>query len=328
MLAPASELGTSRMAVGHRTGVGRGAAVVALALLATLTGACGRSTSGVALARCGPSSVRATFSLVPGSQGAGQVEYTLTITNTGRASCTISGLPAIRLLGAGHVALATRAHADGGGSHAVKLAAGRWAQSNATFSPDIAASNEPGDRCEPLAYSLALTLRGGGRLLAPMDPTMVCQHGAIAFTRLRVVPRTSPCRSSSLAGSFRAVGAPYSGQATYALVLSNHGTAPCVVVGTPHVELESRGGDPVPTSPLDPVAYPYVIAPSQRATLDANAYTNPGPGEPTHGDCEAPASRVALTMPDGGGKLTLAIAPPRAFCRRGQLVLSGLFLNG
>jgi hypothetical protein len=302
--------------------------VLLLALLAMLTAACGSSTSGVALARCGPSSVRATFSLVPGSQGAGQVDYTLTITNTGHASCTIYGLPAMSLLGAGRVALATHAHPDGGGSYSVKLAGGQWAQSNATFSPDIAASNEPGDRCEPVAYSLALTLRGGGRLLAPMDPTRVCQHGAIGFTRLRVVSRTSPCRSSSLAGSFRAVGPPYSGQATYALVLSNHGTASCVVLGTPHVELESRSGDRVPTSLQAPVAYPYVIARGQRATLDANAYTNAGPGEPTHGDCEAPASRVALTLPDGGGKLTLPISPPRAFCHRGQLVVSGLFLNG
>jgi hypothetical protein len=302
--------------------------VVLLALLATLTGACGRSTSGVALARCGASSVRATFSLVPGSQGAGQVGYTLTITNTGHASCTISGLPAIRLLGAGRVALATRAHSDERGSHAVKLAGGQWAQSNATFSPDIAASNEPGDRCEPLAYSLALTLHGGGTLLAPMDPTMVCQHGAIDFTRLRDVPRTSPCRSSSLAGSFRAVGPAYSGQATYALVLSNHGTAPCVVLGTPHVELESRGGDPLPTSLQAPVAYPYVIARSQRATLDANGYTNAGLGEPTHGACEAPASRIALTLPEAGGKLTLPVSPPRAFCHHGQLVVGGLFLNG
>lgn len=314
------------MVSARRATVGRAIAILALMIapLALLASAAPAARAS----RCGPAALRASFTLVPGSQGAGQIGYTLTITNAGRTSCTISGFPGMRLIGAGGVRLATRAHPEQSGGAVVALATGQWAQSNATFSPDIAAANEPGNHCEPLAYRLLLTLAGGGSVLAPMDPTMVCQHGSMAFSALRAQPRRAPCRASALAGSFRQLGAPYSGQVTYALLLENDRSAPCAIWGTPRLQLERSGSRTAPTSVESPVAYPYVVAAHQTATLDATAYAKAGPGEPARGNCEPPASLLGVILPNGGGRLTLALSPARAFCRRGALAVSGLFLNG
>jgi hypothetical protein len=279
-------------------------------------------------ARCASSGLTATFTLVPGSQGAGQIGYALTITNVGRGSCTLAGTPALTLLSAGRT-LPTAARTYPGGAYTVALAAGQWAQAAVTFTPDIAAADEPGNRCEPIADSLRLSMpAGGGTLDAPMDPTMVCQHGRMAISRLKAVPRTPACTAGSLAAAFKAVGPPYGGAVIYALTLRNGGTHACAVIGTPGLALRSASGHALGTEVQTPVSYPYVIAHGQLATLDANAYTRHGPGEPASGPCEPPASELVVTLPRSGGRLTTALQPPRSFCHHGYVGVSGLFLNG
>lgn len=278
---------------------------------------------------CASRQLAATFSLIPGSQGAGQIGYTLTITNRGPGGCTLAGTPALRLLGAHGQGLPSSARTYPGGSYLVALAAGQWAQAAATFTPDIAASNEPGNRCEPVAQALRVSLPdAGGALVAPMDPTMVCQHGRMAISRLKAVPRTAPCRAGSLAGAFSALGPPYAGGVIYALTLTNRGALACVVLGTPRLTLLSADGHAIPTRVQAPVSYPYVIAPGRRATLDANAFTARGAGEPSGGACEPVARYLAVSLPQAGGSIRTAVSPARSLCHRGLLAVSGLFLNG
>jgi hypothetical protein len=300
-------------------GLTRSGLVAALVLMACALLPVGAGAAGPV---CRSAGVRATFSMVPGSQGAGQVGYLLTLTNTGHARCAIDGLPAMRLLGSRGVELPTAGRPSGGG--AVVLAPGQWAQSTASFTPDIAGRGEPGAHCEAVAQSLRLTLHGGaGTLVAPMDPTMVCQHGAMAFSGLRAIAPLPACRAGSLHASFDAIGRPYDGQVMYALLLRNDGSRGCVVVGTPGLALSHA-----PTTLTVPVPYPYVIGARRQATLDATGVTRPGPGEPTRGACEPVAAHLEITLPVGGGTLSAAIEPARSFCHDGELAVSGLFLNG
>jgi hypothetical protein len=301
--------------------------------LAAAAGVClllaaGGSASG-APAGCTSGELHATFALVPGSQGAGQIGYVLTITNGGRAACALRGVGAFRLLSSTGGALPTNVRTDPGGAYTVTLAAGQWVQAAASFTPDIAGPGEPGNHCEPVAHALRLTLADArGTVTAPMDPTMVCQHGRIAISRLKAVPKESPCKVGALASAFKAVGPPYSGQVTYALTLTNTSAHACAVIGTPGLSLRSATGHVLPTGVAAPVPYPYVIARRRTATLDATALTTAGPGEPVSGACEPPASELKVTLPLGGGTISTALRPARSLCHHGQLAVSGLFQNG
>lgn len=158
-----------------------------LAVLAAFA-ACGASAGGQSPSSCAGSQLSARFAVVPGSAGAGNIVYALTLKNISTKTCTVTGLPQGRLLGLHGRKLPTRIHASfpaGLTAVLVRLAPGKSARATARFSPDVPGVGEgsPGRSCEPKAYTLRVSLAGGGTTNAKLAPaTPVCEHGALAFS--------------------------------------------------------------------------------------------------------------------------------------------------
>lgn len=140
-----------------------------------------------AAAACTGDDLAGSFDVVPGSAGAGQISYALTLTNTSGSACYVSGLPALRLLDAQGAALPTSVSAarPGEGTAAkIVLQRGGSARAEARFSPDVPGEGEtaPG-QCEPTAHTVRVTAPGGGTLdVAVKPPTPVCEHGALRMS--------------------------------------------------------------------------------------------------------------------------------------------------
>jgi len=151
----------------------------------TTTGAT-TTTKTAAPAPCAAGSLQGSFDVVPGSPGAGQISYTLKLTNTGATPCYVSGIPQVQLLGTTGGALATSASAEPpapANPAKVSLQHGGSAVAVARFSPDV---NGTGDsttgQCQPTATVLRVTAPGGGTLDAPIQPpTPVCEQGSLHF---------------------------------------------------------------------------------------------------------------------------------------------------
>ena len=150
------------------------------------TTAAGTTTTTAASAPCAAGSLQGSFDVVPGSPGAGQISYKLTLTNTGATPCYVSGIPQVQLLGTTGGALATSASAEPPAPASppkVSLQHGGSAVAEARFSPDV---NGTGDsttgQCQPTATVLRVTAQGGGTLDAPIQPpTPVCEQGSLHF---------------------------------------------------------------------------------------------------------------------------------------------------
>lgn len=141
---------------------------------------------------CSGNDLAGAFTVVRGSAGAGQISYRLRVVNRSHASCFVSGIPDVRLLGLRWKPVPTHAvPAFPGALTAVRveLAPGAAATLEARFSPDVPGVGEPraGRNCEPTAYRLLVTPSAGGTLPAKIvPPTPVCEHGRLvlrAFTR-------------------------------------------------------------------------------------------------------------------------------------------------
>jgi hypothetical protein len=167
---------------------GRRARNLALALVAA--GACG-SVVQPAVGRpaapfCKGTSLSGRFAVVPGSAGAGNIVYTLRLTNTRSNACSLTGLPLVSLRGRYGKKLPTHVRAAQPGTTTavlVTLAHGQSGVATARFSPDVPGPGESVTRqCEPTAYRLAVT--GGGRTTSvPVKPaTPVCEHGQLSFS--------------------------------------------------------------------------------------------------------------------------------------------------
>ena len=157
-------------------------AVIAAAAFA----ACGASAGGQP-SSCTGAQVAGAFKVVPGSAGAGNIVYALTLKNISTKTCTVTGLPQGRLLGLHGRKLPTRIHASfpaGLTAVLVRLAPGKSARATARFSPDVPGVGEGTvGACEPKAYTLRVSLAGGGTTNAKLAPaTPVCEHGALAFS--------------------------------------------------------------------------------------------------------------------------------------------------
>src|SRR5205823_10703384 len=102
-----------------------------------------------------------TFSVVPGSAGAGNIVYALRLANRSRQACFVSGLAGLRLLGRTGRLLPTHVQpAFRGALTAVRvvLRPGARAKATARFSPDVPGPGEPtGKTCEPTAYQVRVT---------------------------------------------------------------------------------------------------------------------------------------------------------------------------
>jgi hypothetical protein len=138
-------------------------------------------------APCTGSELAGRFAVVAGSAGAGNIVYSLRLTNTSASPCFVSGLPAVTLLGADGSPLPTTVSAAQPGQATaarIVLQVGDAAKADARFSPDVPGTGEqqPGP-CEPKAAVLRVSAPGGGTVAAPVSPpTPVCEHGALSFS--------------------------------------------------------------------------------------------------------------------------------------------------
>jgi Domain of unknown function (DUF4232) len=133
---------------------------------------------------CLGTQLRAVFSEVPHSAGAGQIAYALTIKNTSVSACSVHGIPQATLLGASGAVLPTHVEAAGAvGKRRIELPPGASATAQARFSPDVAGEGDSqSGACQPLAHTLQVTAEGGGVTEAPIKPpTSVCEQGTLHF---------------------------------------------------------------------------------------------------------------------------------------------------
>jgi Protein of unknown function (DUF4232) len=140
------------------------------------------TTGSVSSAKpCGGSQLSAVFVQVPGSAGAGQITYALTVKNTSPGLCSVHGVPQGMLLGATGTAL--RTHITGRGGRRIVLPPGASAVAQARFSPDVAGDGDSqSGACQPQAHTLQLTTAGGGVTEAAIKPpTSVCEQGTLHF---------------------------------------------------------------------------------------------------------------------------------------------------
>ena len=160
-----------------------------LAAAATLAALASLSTAHAAgeVARCGGAQLAGSFTVVPGSAGAGSITYALKLKNTSASTCTITGLPLGRLLGRRRQPLPTHVRAVFPGALTailVTLAPGQATRATARFSPDVPGPGETAStRCEPIAYWLRVAGQGGGSTTVKVAPaTPVCEHGQLRFS--------------------------------------------------------------------------------------------------------------------------------------------------
>jgi hypothetical protein len=139
-------------------------------------------------APCDGSALRGSFSVVPGSAGAGNIVYRLHVVNRSARACWVSGQPHVELLDAKGRKLPTAPHPQRPGvgtAVLITVAPGKAASANARFSPDVPGTGEPaaGRRCEPKAYLLRVRPNGNGSVVVPIvPPTSVCEHGSLALS--------------------------------------------------------------------------------------------------------------------------------------------------
>jgi len=142
------------------------------------------SKSATSAPPCTGAELAGTFVLVPGSAGAGQIEYALTLTNSSHSRCSLHGIPEGTLLGASGAALPTHITTAGdGGTGRVVLEPGASAVAHARFSPDVAGQGDSqSGECQPQAQTLQVSPNGGGVTDASIKPpTSVCQQGSLHF---------------------------------------------------------------------------------------------------------------------------------------------------
>lgn len=145
---------------------------------------------------CRTGALAGTFTVVPGSAGAGHIEYTLRVRNRSSATCTVAGTPELRLLDRHNRVLPSNSFSEQSGTAVrVDLRPGGYAAAVARFSPTVPGPGEPTTRqCEPTAYRVrAVVPPGDAVVVAPISPpTPVCVRGRMrvsVFVPGRSVPR-------------------------------------------------------------------------------------------------------------------------------------------
>jgi Protein of unknown function (DUF4232) len=134
---------------------------------------------------CTGDAMSGTFNVVPGSAGAGQISYRLTVTNTSPVMCYVSGLPQVQLLGANGADLPTSVVPEqpgAGTAGKIVLQPNASASADARFSPDV---NGTGDsttgQCQPKAVTLRASFGGAPLDVAVKPATPVCEQGQLRF---------------------------------------------------------------------------------------------------------------------------------------------------
>jgi Protein of unknown function (DUF4232) len=167
-------------------GFGGGAKTVTVTHTQTVTTTQTITSKSAAADPCTGADLAGNFALVPGSAGAGQIEYALTLTNTSESPCFVRGVPRATLLGASAAVLPTDITAAGdGGTGRIVLQPGASAVAHARFSPDVAGDGDSqSGACQPEAQTLQVNPDGGGATDAAIKPpTSVCERGNLNFER-------------------------------------------------------------------------------------------------------------------------------------------------
>jgi len=171
------------------------AALVVVVGAALLVAGCGGgshsgTTTAAGSAPCSADALSGTFDVVPGSAGAGNIVYRLTLKNTSSSDCWVSGVlvPVAQLQDAGGASLPTHiAAAESPKSTTparIVVHPGHSVKADARFSPDVPGVGEqhPGP-CEAKAATLSVEAPGGGNVAAAIvPPTAVCSKGALQFS--------------------------------------------------------------------------------------------------------------------------------------------------
>jgi hypothetical protein len=159
-------------------------AAIAAGMLLAADAAQGRTAK---IVFCKGTQLAGSFKVVPGSAGAGNIVYRLTLTNTSASKCSLTGLPVVQLLGRTGKDLPTHVRAafpNALTAILVTIAHGRSTHANARFSPDVPGVGEqhPG-ACEKTSYSMRITAKGGGTTTVKVaPPTPVCERGQLQFS--------------------------------------------------------------------------------------------------------------------------------------------------
>lgn len=156
------------------------------------TAAASGTASGTA--RCHTQDLSASFTVVNGSAGAGNISYNLRLTNTSGRLCTIYGFPGMLLLNARHQPLPTNVVWDSlVAKRLVWLIPGGSAASTVRLSPDVPGAGDngtpaPGQQwtCEPTAYDIEVTPPDETtQLVTAVAPaTPVCSRGMMQASAL------------------------------------------------------------------------------------------------------------------------------------------------
>jgi Domain of unknown function (DUF4232) len=136
------------------------------------------------MAKCTGSDLSATFAVQPGSAGAGNIVYTLTLTNSSSSTCALAGSPALQLVDKSGNALPTHASPAPGSEQVGKeLPPGASMSYDARFSPDVPGTgDQQTGRCQPVATTLRVAIPAGGTVDAQVSPpTSVCEQGTITL---------------------------------------------------------------------------------------------------------------------------------------------------
>lgn len=186
MRRPATRIALAGIVVGVLAGCG---ATKTVTVTQTVTRTVTTTPAPAAAAACGVGDLGGGFSVVPGSAGAGQITYTLTLTNASPAACYVSGIPQVELLDAQGGALPTKVSAARPGQATaakIVLQPGDSAKADARFSPDVPGPGEPVTQkaCEPTAHELKVTVAAGSFTVPVTPPTPVCEHGALSMSLL------------------------------------------------------------------------------------------------------------------------------------------------
>ena len=126
---------------------------------------------------CTASDLTGTFQVLQGSAGAGNIVYTLKVTNAAQGPCNVRGIPGLDVLDANGAEMDTRVSASPAHEPLVTLQPGASATSQIRFSPDV-------DPCDPgTATTLRVTLPNEGSLDVKFDPaTKFCGAGSLQPT--------------------------------------------------------------------------------------------------------------------------------------------------
>jgi hypothetical protein len=165
--------------------------ILLVTLVATVAATTATAGTRTAEPPCAGRALSASFAVVPGSAGAGNIVYAIRLRNRSSENCFVSGLAGMQLLGRYGHALPTKAVAGFPGALTavrVVLRPGGYASASARFSPDVPGPGEghPGKPCEPKAYRVRVHAPPGSGWTtgAVTPPTSVCEHGHMSLSAL------------------------------------------------------------------------------------------------------------------------------------------------